>query len=63
MGLGRPPYVIVGGLCASGIKNCSAGAVESNASLDVLIVMPEHADGSSEPKETEDTAEVEFDGW
>ena len=44
-------------LCASGVKNCSAGAIESNASLDVLIVIPEHADGSSEPKETEDTAE------
>ena len=33
----------------------------SNAPFDVPIVMPEHADGSSESKETEDAAEVELD--
>ena len=47
--------------CASGsIKNSSWCTVESNAPLDVLIVMPEHSDGSSESEETKDTAEVEL---
>ena len=35
--------------------------VESNVPLDVPILMPEHADGSSELKDTEDTAKVESD--
>ena len=35
--------------------------VESNASLDVPIMMPEHADGLSKSKNAEDTAKVELD--
>ena len=35
--------------------------VESNVPLDVPILMPEHADGSSELKDTEDTAKAELD--
>ena len=35
---------------------------ESNALLDVPIVIPERAEGLREPKETEETAEVESNG-
>ena len=46
-------------------KELKCGTVESNALLDVCmyvpIVMPEHADGSRESKETDDTAEVKLD--
>ena len=41
------------------VKTFSGCTVELNALLDVRIVMPEHADGSSESK---DIAEVELDG-
>ena len=37
--------------------------MESNAPLDVQIVMPEHADGSSESKDTEDTTKFELDSY
>ena len=48
-------------LCASGsVNNSIGGTVKLNAP-DVPVVMPEYADGSSELKETEDTAEVELD--
>ena len=50
------------GACASNsVKNLSGGKVESNAPLDVPIVMPEYKDGSSESKDTEDTDKVELD--
>ena len=46
--------------CASSsVKSSSGGTAESNAPLDVPIVMPEHVDGSRESKDTKDTAEVE----
>ena len=48
--------------CASeSVKSLSEGTVESNAPLNVRIMIPEHADGSSESRDTEDTAEVELD--
>ena len=43
------------------VKSSSRGTVESNAPLDVPIVMPEHADGSSKSKDAEDTAKIEQD--
>ena len=43
------------------VKSSSGGTAESNALLDVPIVMSEHTpDGSRESKDTEDTAEVEL---
>ena len=49
-------------MCASDSeKSSSRGIVESNTLLDVPIVMPEHADGSSESKDTEDTTRFELD--
>ena len=48
-------------MCASDSeKSSSRGTVESNAPLDVPIVMPEHADGSSESKDTEDNTRFEL---
>ena len=37
------------------------GRDKSNAQLDVPIVMPKHADGSSKSKDTEDTTRFELD--
>ena len=35
---------------------------ESNASLDVLVIIPEDADGLSKSRETEDTTGIELNG-
>ena len=43
------------------VKSSSRGTVESNAPLDVPIVMPEHTNGSSESKDTKDTTKFELD--
>ena len=40
-------------------QRSSGGTVESDAPLDVPIVMPEHSDGSSGSEETKRTTEVE----
>ena len=52
-------------VCASGrvVKNSSGDTDESNALLDVPIMMPERADGSSKSKKTGSTTEVESNGY
>ena len=43
-------------------KQQVGGTDESNVLLGVPVIIPEHADGLSESREIEDTAEVELNG-
>ena len=51
-------------VCASGsvVKNSSGDTNKLNAMLDVPVTIPEHADGPSELKETENTAAAGSNG-